>query len=48
MGWNVNISYGCFNPKTDRVLISYAGYDHVSVSDPEFTRTAYYKATSNK
>lgn len=41
-------SFGCLNPLTKKIITSYAGYDHISVSDSSLTKTEYYPATSDQ
>jgi hypothetical protein len=43
------LNYGCYNPKTEKIVTSYSGFEYISVTSPSFNDTVkYFKATSEK
>lgn len=42
------LNYGCYNPKTEKIVTSYAGFEYISVVNSSFDTVSYYKATSEK
>lgn len=42
------LNYGCYNPKTEKIVTSYAGFEYISVTNSSFDTVSYYKATSEK
>lgn len=47
-GGMLTFKHLCCNSKTNRVIISYAGFDQISVFNRNFKSTKYYKATSDE
>ncbi|REG79375.1 DUF4221 family protein [Algoriphagus antarcticus] len=47
-GGMLTFTYTCYNPKTNKIITSYAGSGQISVSDPDFIKTEYFQALSEK